>query len=428
MPAVVVVGAQWGDEGKGKVIDYLAGSAEVIVRYQGGNNAGHTMVVRGVEYKLHLIPSGILYPGKACFIGSGVVVDPWVLVRELDYLEARGVDTGSFRVSGNAHLILPYHLRLDELEEERKGTAAIGTTRRGIGPAYMDKYTRDGLRMADMLDEAVMLEVLARNVSHKNNVLERMYHSPGVSFAEIADGLRQCAERIRPYITDTSLAINRALDQGKRVLFEGAQGTMLDIDYGTYPYVTSSHPVAGGACIGAGVGPTRIDQVIGVVKAYTSRVGEGPFPTELSDATGEWIRVHGLEYGTTTGRPRRCGWLDTVVLRYSARLSGLTGLALTHLDTLTGLDPVRICVGYEMNGRREDEVPLHTGMLGHCRPVYVELPGWQENLGAAESFDALPAAARAYVAQVERLTGVPVVILSIGRDRRQTIGRAPIFA
>lgn len=428
MPAVVVVGAQWGDEGKGKIVDYLAEQADTVVRYQGGNNAGHTVVVGDTEYKLHLIPSGILYPGSTCVIGHGVVLDPAVLVRELDYLAARGIDTSSLVISPGAHLIMPYHIRLDEMDEDRKGKHKIGTTRRGIGPAYMDKFARVGIRLVDLLDREEFLDRLERNLAEKNPLLERVYGVRGFTVEEIAGPYLQHAERIRPHVAETSGIINRAIDEGKNVLFEGAQGTLLDIDFGTYPYVTSSHPIAGGACIGAGVGPTRIDEVIGVVKAYTSRVGDGPFPTELLDDTGAWIRERGHEYGTTTGRPRRVGWLDLNMVRYAARVSGLTGLAITRVDTLGGLEKVRVCTGYRYRGEIITDFPYSLKMLAECEPVYEELPGWDADLKGITRFEDLPPNARNYLDLIQDLTGVPLAIVSIGRERVQTIFLRSVFA
>lgn len=427
MPGVVIVGVQWGDEGKGKITDFLAEHADLVVRYQGGANAGHTVVVDGQTYKLHLIPSGVIH-GKVCVIGNGCVIDPETLVTEIDYLHDRGINlAGRLLISDTAHLILPYHKQLDALQEEHRGNHRIGTTRRGIGPAYADKAARMGLRVGDLLDEKLFRERLERSVRQVNDLLFRVYDSQPVAADEIADRYLALAQKIKSFIGDTSLAINRALDAGKRVLFEGAQGTMLDLDHGSYPFVTSSHPTAGGACIGAGVGPTRIDHVIGVAKAYTSRVGDGPFPTELKDATGDWIREKGREFGTTTGRPRRCGWLDAVVLRYAVRVSGLGGLALVHLDTLGGLDTVRIASAYEYRGQRLEEMPHSIEVLAECEPIYEELPGWQEDISTLRSFDDLPENARRYLRRVEQLVGVPVQLLSIGPDRVQTIALQDVF-
>lgn len=427
MPAVIVVGAQWGDEGKGKITDYLAEKASTVVRYQGGSNAGHTVVVRGQEYRLHLVPSGILYEDKRCLIGNGVVLDPAVLFEELDYLTSRGINARNLRISPCAHVLLPYHRRLDEVEEQRKGRYKIGSTLRGIGPAYMDKFARVGIRVADLLDRETFLAKLERNLAEKNLLLQGSYGVDGFAAEDIARDYLAYAERMRPYVADTSLLIAQALDRGENVLFEGAQGTLLDIDFGTYPYVTSSHPVAGGACIGAGVGPTRIDQVIGVVKAYTSRVGFGPFPTELVDDTGDWIRERGHEYGTTTGRARRCGWLDAVILRYAARVSGMTGLAVTRLDTLGGLDRVKICTAYRYRGEVLAEFTPVLRILDECEPIYEEFEGWDSDIAGTTSYENLPAAARRYLERIEELVGVPVFILSIGQERVQTIVRREVF-
>ncbi len=427
MPAVVVVGAQWGDEGKGKIVDFLAERADLVVRYQGGNNAGHTVVVDDREYKLHLVPSGVFYPAKLCVIANGVVLDPEVLVHELDYLAGQGVTRPNLRISPGAHVIMPYHIKLDGIDEDRKGKHKIGTTRRGIGPAYMDKFARVGIRVEDLLERQVFLEKLERNLAQKNPLLEKVYGVQGYTADEIAGPYLEHAERIRPYVQETSEIVNGALDNGKNVLFEGAQGTLLDIDFGTYPYVTSSHPVAGGACVGAGVGPTRINQVIGVVKAYTSRVGDGPFPTELLDETGNWIRERGHEYGTTTGRPRRIGWLDTVIVRYAARTSGLTGLAVTRLDTLGGLPTVKLCVGYRLGGRVTQEFPASLRALAEAEPVYEELEGWPADLGKLQAYEDLPPSMRRYLGRLQELTGVAVAITGVGRERVQTLQLKPVF-
>jgi len=421
MPALVVVGAQWGDEGKGKIIDYLAEQASMVVRYQGGNNAGHTVVVGDQEYKLHLIPSGILYTDKICVIGNGVVVDPAVLLKELDYLEQRGIDTDGLRISASAHVIMPYHRLLDKLEEESKGEAKIGTTGRGIGPAYMDKSARVGIRMMDLLDEEVFAEKLKANLAQKNRIIEKIYGHQGFTLIEILEEYLDYAQRIKKYIIDTSLIINEAIDEHKKVLFEGAQGTLLDLDHGTYPYVTSSHPIAGGVCIGAGVGPTRIKRALGVVKAYTTRVGEGPFPTELLDKLGEQIRQEGHEFGTTTGRPRRCGWLDVVMLRYAVRLSGLDSIAVTKLDVLDKLPEVKICTGYSYQGQILNHFPTNLRILKDCYPVYEEMPGWQEDTTKCRTYQELPEKAKKYLARIEELCKVKINIVAVGPKREQTI-------
>lgn len=427
MAAVVLIGAQWGDEGKGKVTDFLAEKADLVVRYQGGNNAGHTVVANGEEFKLHLIPSGILYPDKTCIIGNGVVVDPKVLLEELDYLVKRKVKTGKLLISSNAHVIMPYHRLFDALDEEARGEHKIGTTKRGIGPAYMDKSSRIGIRMIDLIDTEEFAAKLRRNLDEKNNILTKVYGAKPLDFDSIFKEYTGYAERIRSYVTDSSLAIDESLKAGEKVLFEGAQGTLLDLDHGTYPYVTSSHPIAGGACIGAGVGPTRINRVVGVVKAYTTRVGEGPFPTELNDAIGEQIRERGHEFGTTTGRARRCGWFDAVIARYAVRVSGISDFALMKLDVLSGLEKVKICVGYRIDDEVIYEFPQSQKIFRACEPVYEELPGWQEEITGITRFEDLPQNAQAYVKRIETLTETPVTIVAVGPGREQTIVRGEIF-
>lgn len=427
MAAVVLVGAQWGDEGKGKITDYLAERADVVIRYQGGSNAGHTVMVGHEEFKLHLVPSGILYPGKLCIIGNGVVLDPAVLVEELDGLAARGVDTSGLKISNRAHLILPYHKGLDAAEEEHRGAAMIGTTKRGIGPAYVDKAARTGIRVGDLLDWEEFSAKVAHNLAATNELLAKIYDRPGYDLQAILEEYAGYARRLRPLIADSVRLVNRALQEGRKVLFEGAQGTLLDLDQGTYPFVTSSYPVAGGACIGAGVGPTRIDKVIGVVKAYTTRVGSGPFPTEITGPAGDALRQQGMEFGTTTGRPRRCGWLDTVILRHAAEVNGLTGIALTKLDVLTGLDPLRICTSYRYRGTVGEDFPASLKALEECEPVYEELPGWHEDITGARSLDDLPANCRRYIRRLEELTGVPVHLIAVGPRRDQTIVLASPF-
>ena len=421
MATVVVVGTQWGDEGKGKITDFLAEKAGVVARYQGGNNAGHTIKINNVEYKLHLIPSGIFHPEKICVIGNGMVVNPKALVAELEYLKERGVSTDNLRISDRAHLVLPYHLKLDELEEESKGDAKIGTTKKGIGPAYMDKAARIGIRMVDLLDPEEFAFALKRNLKLKNDVLVKMYGAEPFDFDEVFNEIMGYAEIIRPYITDTSVVLNDEIDKGTDILFEGAQASMLDIDQGTYPYVTSSNPAAGGVTIGSGVGPTKIDKVVGTVKAYSTRVGDGPFPTELLDETGDFIREAGREYGTTTGRARRCGWFDALVVRHARRVSGLDGMALTRLDILTGLKELKVCVGYNVNGEVLKEFPTSLKVLGQCQPIYETLPGWEEDISGVRNYDDLPENAKAYVRKLEESTGVPLAILSVGPGREQTI-------
>jgi len=420
MSTVVVVGTQWGDEGKGKITDYLAESAEVVARYQGGNNAGHTIIFDGNKYKLHLIPSGIFYKDKVCVVGNGMVVDPKAFVKELEYLHGHGVSTKNLKVSNRAHVIMPYHIKLDVVEEASKGANKIGTTGKGIGPAYMDKAARIGIRIADLLDPEEFEKKLARNLAEKNRLFEKMYDTTGFDLKEILDEYLALAEIIRPYVADTSVVLNDAIDRGSRVLFEGAQGVLLDIDQGTYPYVTSSNPIAGGVTIGSGVGPTKIHQVIGVAKAYTTRVGDGPFPTELHDEIGNHIREVGAEYGTTTGRPRRIGWFDSVVVRHARRVSGLTGLAITKLDTLSGLEKLRICTAYKYNGEIIEEFPANLNILAKCEPVYEELPGWSEDITGVRNINDLPENARHYIERITQLTGIPLSIFSVGPDREQT--------
>ncbi|MDE0584396.1 adenylosuccinate synthase [Planococcus sp. A6] len=420
MTSVVVVGTQWGDEGKGKITDFLSEHAEVIARYQGGNNAGHTIIFGGETYKLHLIPSGIFYKDKTSVIGNGMVVDPKALVQELKGLHDRGVTTENLRISNRAHVILPYHIKQDEVEEARRGANKIGTTGKGIGPAYMDKAARVGIRIADLLDHVVFEEKLRMNLKEKNRMFEKFYETEGFTVEEIMEEYYQYGQEIAQYVTDTSKVLNDAFDAGRRVLFEGAQGVMLDIDQGTYPFVTSSNPVAGGVTIGAGVGPTNISHVIGVCKAYTSRVGDGPFPTELFDDIGDKIRTVGKEFGTTTGRPRRIGWFDSVVVRHARRVSGLTDLTVNSIDVLTGLDTVKICTAYRYQGELITEYPANLRMLADCEPVYEEMPGWSEDVTSCKSLDELPDNARHYLERISQLTGVQISIFSVGPDRNQT--------
>ncbi|MCL6639072.1 MAG: adenylosuccinate synthase [Firmicutes bacterium] len=427
MSTVVLIGAQWGDEGKGKVTDFLARDAELVVRYQGGNNAGHTVVVDNNEYKLHLIPSGILYPDKICIIGSGVVIDPEVLVAELKSLEDRGVSTANLKISQRAHVIFPYHRRLDQVEEERKGNRKIGTTNRGIGPAYMDKSARSGIRMVDLIDEEEFKTLLEMNLEVKNHLLSAVYGSEVFDFETVYGQYRKYAGILGKYVDDISVIVNDAVKMGKNVLFEGAQGTLLDLDHGTYPFVTSSHPTAGAACLGAGIGPTRIDRVIGVAKAYTTRVGGGPFPTELLDGIGQYIQQKGGEFGTTTGRPRRCGWFDGVVARYAVRINGLDYLAITKLDVLTGLDPIKICTGYRYRDDILQEFPASLKVLNQCDPVYEEFPGWKEDITAARATADLPLNARKYLERIEEIAGVPVALVGVGSKREQTIVAKELF-
>lgn len=420
MSSVVVVGTQWGDEGKGKITDFLSENAEVIARYQGGNNAGHTIKFGGETYKLHLIPSGIFYKDKISVIGNGMVVDPKALIKELAYLHERGVTTDNLRISNRAHVILPYHLKLDEVEEERKGANKIGTTKKGIGPAYMDKAARVGIRISDLLERDVFEEKLVQALKEKNRLLEKFYEVEGFAVEEILDEYYEYGQQFKQYVTDTSVVLNDALDEGRRVLFEGAQGVMLDIDQGTYPFVTSSNPVAGGVTIGSGVGPTKINHVVGVSKAYTTRVGDGPFPTELLNEIGDQIREVGREYGTTTGRPRRVGWFDSVVVRHARRVSGLTDLSLNSIDVLTGIETLKICVAYNHKGKTINEYPASLKILAECEPVYEELPGWKEDITSVRNLSELPENARHYIERISQLTGIPLSIFSVGPDRTQT--------
>lgn len=420
MSSVVVVGTQWGDEGKGKITDFLSENAEVIARYQGGNNAGHTIKFDGVTYKLHLIPSGIFYKEKISVIGNGMVVDPKALVEELAYLHEQGISTDNLRISNRAHVILPYHIRLDEVEELRKGANKIGTTKKGIGPAYMDKAARVGIRIADLLDYEVFEAKLEQNLAEKNRLFERIYEVEGFKKEDILDEYYEYGQQFKQYVCDTSVVLNDALDEGKRVLFEGAQGVMLDIDQGTYPFVTSSNPVAGGVTIGSGVGPSKITHVVGVCKAYTSRVGDGPFPTELHDEIGQQIREVGREYGTTTGRPRRIGWFDSVVVRHARRVSGLTDLSLNSIDVLTGIETLKICTAYRYKDEVITDYPASLKVLSECEPIYEKLPGWTEDITGVKSLDELPANARHYVERITQLTGVPLSTFSVGPDRTQT--------
>ena len=421
MSSVVVVGTQWGDEGKGKITDFLSEKAEYVARYQGGDNAGHTIQFGGETYKLHLIPSGIFSPEKLCIIGNGVVVNPKSLVTELAYLHERNITTDNLRISDRAHVILPYHIELDRLQEEAKGDKKIGTTIKGIGPAYMDKAARVGIRIADLLDREVFEERLRLNFEDKNRQFTKLYDASPMNFEEILEEYYEYGQQIKQYVCDTSVLLNDALDNGKRVLFEGAQGVMLDIDQGTYPFVTSSNPLAGGVTIGSGVGPSKVTKVVGVCKAYTSRVGDGPFPTELFDEIGRRIREVGREYGTTTGRPRRVGWFDSVVMRHSKRVSGITNLCLNSIDVLTGLETVKICVSYRKpNGEEISHYPASLVELGQCEPVYEELPGWTEDITGCRTLDELPIEAQNYVRRVSELVGVKISTFSVGPDRNQT--------
>lgn len=427
MSTVVVVGTQWGDEGKGKITDYLAEGADVVARYQGGNNAGHTILIEGKKYKLTMIPSGIFYTDKACVIGNGMVINPKALIEEINYIHDNDFTTKNLSISDRAHIIMPYHMVLDALEEERKGPNKIGTTGKGIGPCYMDKAARTGIRMADLMDAEEFELKLRHLVKEKNHIIEQVYGGGTVDVEEILKNYLEYAEILRPYVCDTSVVLNEYIDEDKKVLFEGAQGVMLDIDQGTYPFVTSSNPSAGGVCIGSGVGPARINQVIGVAKAYTTRVGDGPFPTELHDSIGDTIRETGHEYGTVTGRPRRVGWFDTVVVRHARRVSGITGLSLNSLDVLTGLDTVKICTGYKFRGEIISHYPASLKQLAECEAVYEEMPGWSEDITGAKTLEDLPETTRNYVNRVSELTGIPIAIFSVGRNREQTNPVLPIY-
>jgi adenylosuccinate synthase len=422
MPAIVLIGAQWGDEGKGKVTDLLGDRVQWVVRYQGGNNAGHTVVLPdGQDFALHLIPSGILTPGVTNVIGNGVVVDPGVLLDELAGLQARNVDTDGLLISADAHLIMPYHVAIDRVTERYLGKAKIGTTGRGIGPAYQDKVARVGVRAQDLLDEKILRQKVEAALEFKNQVLVKVYNRRALDAEQVVDTVLDQGAHFAHRIADTRLILDRALRRGETVLLEGSQGTLLDVDHGTYPFVTSSNPTAGGACVGSGIGPTRVTAVVGILKAYTTRVGSGPFPTELHDAMGERLRKTGGEIGVTTGRARRVGWFDAVIGRYAARVNGITDFFLTKLDVLSGLGTVPVCVAYEVEGTRLEEMPMTQTDLHHAVPVYEELPGWWEDLSHCRTFDELPANARAYVARVEELCGARVSAIGVGPGRDQTI-------
>jgi adenylosuccinate synthase len=421
MPAIVIVGAQWGDEGKGKATDQLGSRVDLVVKFNGGNNAGHTVVIDDEKYALHLLPSGILTPGVVPVIGNGVVVDLSVLFEELDALDARGVDTSRLVLSANAHLIAPYNRVLDKVTERFLGSRRIGTTGRGIGPTYADKMNRLGIRVQDLFDEKILLQKVEGALDLKNQLLAKVYNRRAVEPADVVDELLAYADRVRPMVADTSLLLEKALDAGSTVLLEAGQATLLDVDHGTYPFVTSSSATAGGACTGSGIPPTRIDRVAAILKAYTTRVGEGPFPTELHDAAGEHLRKTGWEYGTTTGRPRRCGWFDAVIGRYAARVNGVTDFVLTKMDVLTGLDTVPVCVAYDVDGVRHDEMPMSQTDFHHAVPIYEELPGWWEDISAARTVDDLPANARTYVRRVEELVGRQISVVGVGPGRDESV-------
>ncbi len=427
MSTVVIVGSQWGDEGKGKIIDFLSSEADIVVRGQGGNNAGHTVVVGDKKYALHLIPSGILFEDTINVIGNGVVFDPEGFLAEVEKIEAEGLSTKNIRISDRAHVIFPYHKVLDELAEESRGDKKIGTTKKGIGPCYMDKVERSGIRICDLIDEEVFIQKVSAQVDKKNEIIEKIYGKDPLNKDEIIEKYLEYAKKIKPYVDDTTVVVYEGIEKNKKVLFEGAQGTLLDIDLGTYPYVTSSHPTSGGFTVGSGIGPNMIDEVLGITKAYTTRVGKGPFVTELNNEIGDRIRVAGNEFGTTTGRARRCGWIDTVMLKYSARVNGMTSIALMLLDVLTGFDKIKICTAYKIGDKVINNFPASLKTLSQCQPVYEEIEGWKEDITGAESFDQLPENAKKYIRRLEELIGVPIKIVSVGPKRSQTIVRDKIF-
>ena len=427
MPVIVVIGAQWGDEGKGKIVDMLAEEVDVVARFSGGDNAGHTVVNNYGVFKLHLIPSGIFYPHNTCIIGNGVVVNPDALLQEVESLNQSGVDTSNLFISDRAQLVMPYHLLLDGLEEERLGGKAIGTTRKGIGPAFTDKAARLGIRVSELLDKEVFRERLRLILDYKNIILTRVYGASPLSLDDIYRQYCQYGEQLAPYIRETTIMLEEAEKRGELILLEGAQGTFLDPDFGTYPYATSSSPLAGGSCLGVGIGPTRVTQVMGVFKAYSTRVGSGPLPTELTDEVADLIRERGHEYGATTGRPRRCGWFDAVASRFSTRINGFTQAIVTRLDVLDTLPSLKICVGYKLDGEIIDSFPASTAALERCQPVYEELPGWQSPIDHIKQYDQLPVQARQYLARLEELIACPVNIISVGMRREQTIRKKPLL-
>ncbi|MDO7883042.1 adenylosuccinate synthase [Antiquaquibacter soli] len=423
MPAIVIIGAQWGDEGKGKATDLLADRIDYVVKFNGGNNAGHTVVVGDQKYALHLLPSGILTPGVVPVIGNGVVVDIEVLFDELTALASRGVDVSKLVVSANAHVITQYHRTLDKVTERFLGKRQIGTTGRGIGPAYADKINRVGIRIQDLFDENILRQKVEGALHQKNHLLVKIYNRRAISVDEIVDDLLSYADRLRPMVADTGLLLNQALDAGKTVVFEGGQATMLDVDHGTYPFVTSSNSTSGGASTGSGVAPNRIDRVIGIAKAYITRVGAGPFPTELHDESGDWLRTRGFEFGTTTGRPRRTGWYDAPIARYSARINGITDYVITKLDILTGLETIPVCVAYDVNGERFDEMPVNQSDFHHAKPIYEEFPGWSEDISGARSFEDLPKNAQDYILALEAMSGARISAIGVGPSRDAIVVR-----
>ncbi|MDO4799840.1 MAG: adenylosuccinate synthase [Bacillota bacterium] len=426
MSVVVIVGSQWGDEGKGKIIDYLSNRAEMVVRGQGGNNAGHTVVAGGEKYSLHLVPSGILH-NTDNIIGNGVVFDAEGFLSEVKGLKERGVSVDRLYVSDRAHVVFPYHREIDRLAEEARGDAKIGTTKKGIGPAYMDKVERSGIRVCEFINERVFPDLFRAQAKHKNDIITKIYGGEPLDVEEMLTKYMEYARQIKPFVTDTSLMVYDAVRSGKKVLLEGAQGTLLDLDYGTYPFVTSSHPTSGGFTIGSGIGPNEISEVVGITKAYTTRVGTGPFVTELHDAIGEQIRVRGNEFGTTTGRPRRTGWLDMVVVRYSIRVNGMTSLVICLLDVLSGFDEIKICTGYELDGKRITHFPADMEVLSRCKPIYETLPSWHENINDIKRYEDLPENTKLYIERIEQLAGIPVGIISVGAKREQSIVRRQYF-
>lgn len=423
MPALVIIGAQWGDEGKGKATDLLAEKIDYVVKFNGGNNAGHTVVIGNEKYALHLLPSGILTPGVIPVISNGVVIDLGVLFEEIDALEARGIDTSKLRVSANAHIITPYNVTVDKVSERFLGKRAIGTTGRGIGPTYADKINRVGVRVQDLFDESILRQKVEGALVQKNNILSKVYNRAAIRVDEVVSELLSYAERLRPMVADTALELHEALRANKTVLFEGGQATMLDVDHGTYPFVTSSNSTAGGASTGSGIGPREFERVIGIVKAYTTRVGSGPFPTELFDADGEYLRATGFEFGTTTGRPRRCGWYDAPIARYSARINGLTDFVLTKLDVLTGIKEIPVCVAYEVNGKRFDEMPVSQTDYHHAKPIYQNFAGWTEDISTARKFEDLPKNAQDYILALEKISGARISAIGVGPERDQIVVR-----
>jgi adenylosuccinate synthase len=423
VPAIVLVGAQWGDEGKGKATDLLGDRVDYVVRYQGGNNAGHTVVIGDKKFALHLLPSGILTPGVIPVIGNGVVIDLAVLIKELDGLIEKGVDVSKLKISANAHIITPYHVTIDKVSERFLGKRAIGTTGRGIGPTYGDKVGRLGIRVQDLFDESILRQKVEAALSQKNQLLSKVYNRAGIKAEEVVRELLSFTDRIRPMVSDTALELHKALEEGKTVLLEGGQGTLLDVDHGTYPFVTSSSPIAGGATIGSGIGPTKIDSVIGILKAYTTRVGAGPFPTELFDQWGEFLREKGFEFGTTTGRERRCGWFDAPVAKFATRINGLTDIFLTKLDVLTGIKEIPVCVAYDVDGVRMEEIPVSQSDFHHAKPIYEIFPGWDEDITGAKKFEDLPKNAQDYVLALEKLSGTRISAIGVGPDRNATIVR-----